>query len=65
MAVASFRENPTLSLGLRIALWVGFVALFGSLVVGALIIARGMVFVFAGDPQQRTPPAGCSNRRTP
>jgi hypothetical protein len=51
MALASFRENPTLSPGLRIALRIGFVALFGSLVVGALMIARGMVFVFAGDPQ--------------
>jgi hypothetical protein len=51
MTVASFRVNPTIPPGLRIAIRTGFGALFGSLVVGALMIAKGMVLVFAGDPQ--------------
>ena len=51
MTLASFRSNPTLPRSLRIAIRIGFVALSGSMVAGALMIARGMGFVFAGDPQ--------------
>jgi hypothetical protein len=51
LTVGSFRANPTISPGLRIAIRIGFGTLLGSLVVGALMIAKGMVLVFAGDPQ--------------
>ena len=51
MTLASFRPNPTMSPSLRIAIRIGFATLFGSLVVGALMIAQGMALVFAGDPQ--------------
>jgi len=51
MTRASFRANPTISLSLRIAMRIGFSVLFGSMVIGALMIAKGMVLVFAGDPQ--------------
>ena len=51
MTLASFRSNPRLSRSLLIAIRIGFGALFASMVVGALMIARGMVLVFAGDAQ--------------
>jgi hypothetical protein len=47
----AFRTNATVPISLRIAIQVGFVALVGAVVVGALMIAKGMVLVFAGDPQ--------------
>jgi hypothetical protein len=51
MTLASFRSTPTLPAGLRMAIRIGFGALFSSMVVGALMIARGIVLVVAGDPQ--------------
>lgn len=51
LTFASFRVNPSVPLSLRIAVRAGFVALFGSLVVGAVMIAKGMMLVVAGDPQ--------------
>lgn len=48
---AAFRDNETIPASLRIALRVGFVTLCGALAVGALMIAKGMALVFAGDPQ--------------
>jgi hypothetical protein len=51
LTVAAFRANPTLPASLRIAIRVGFVALSAALMVGAVMIARGMVLVSAGDPQ--------------
>jgi hypothetical protein len=51
MTLVSFRANPTISPSLRIAIRIGFGALLGSLVVGALMIADGMALVFAGDFQ--------------
>jgi hypothetical protein len=51
MTLASFRSNPMVPAGLRIAIRIGFGVLFGSLVVGALMIAKGVVLVVAGDPQ--------------
>jgi hypothetical protein len=49
--IASFRENRAVPAGMRIAIQVGFVALVGAMVVGALMIAKGMRLVLAGDPQ--------------
>jgi hypothetical protein len=51
LTLASFRRNPTVPVSLRAAIRIGFLALIGSVVVGALMIARGMTLVFAGDPQ--------------
>jgi len=50
LTLAAFRANPMMSASLRIAIRIGFVALFSALIVGALMIAKGMVLVFAGDP---------------
>lgn len=47
---AAFRRNPAVPGSLRIAIRIGFVTLFASLVVGALMIANGMSLVFAGNP---------------
>ena len=49
MTLASFRSNPALPTGLRIAIRIGFGTLFSSMVVGALMIASGIVLVVAGD----------------
>ena len=51
MTLASFRSNPALPIGLRIAIRIGFGTLFSSMVVGALMIASGIVLVVAGDAQ--------------
>jgi hypothetical protein len=48
---ASFRANPTVSISLRTAVRIGFIAMSGAMVVGALMIAKGMLLVFAGDAQ--------------
>lgn|SRR5262245_36670285 len=47
----SFRANPSVPISLRLAIRIGFVALVGAVVVGAVMIAKGMMLVFAGDPQ--------------
>jgi hypothetical protein len=49
--VAAFRENPGVPVSMRFAIRVGFATLLAALVVGGLMIARGMVLVFGGDPQ--------------
>jgi hypothetical protein len=51
LTFASFRANPAVPTSLRIAIRIGFVALVGAVVAGAVMIARGMMLVFAGDPQ--------------
>jgi hypothetical protein len=51
LTLAAFRTNPRVPISLRIAIQIGFVALVGAVVVGALMIAKGMMLVFAGDPQ--------------
>lgn len=51
LTLVAFRANSSISTSLRLAIRIGFVALFSALVVGALMIAKGMVLVFAGDPQ--------------
>jgi hypothetical protein len=51
LTLAAFRTSRTIPISLRIAIQIGFVALVGAVVVGALMIARGMMLVFAGDPK--------------
>src|SRR5207249_6147180 len=51
MLSVAFRSHPRLPISLRFAIRIGFVTLFTSLVVGALMIAKGMVLVFRGNPQ--------------
>jgi hypothetical protein len=51
LTFTAFRTNPTVPVSLRVAIQIGFVALVAAVVVGALMIAKGMRLVFAGDPQ--------------
>jgi hypothetical protein len=51
LTIAAFRSNPTVPASLRVSIQIGFVALFAAQVIGALMIAKGMRLVFAGDPQ--------------
>jgi hypothetical protein len=51
LTFTAFRANSTVPTSVRIAIRIGLVTLFSSLVVGALMIANGMRLVFAGDPQ--------------
>lgn len=51
LTLAAFRPNRTAPVSLRTAIRIGFVALVGSVVAGAFMIARGMTLVFAGNPQ--------------
>ena len=51
LTLAAFRADPMVPLSLRTAIRIGFVILFTSLIVGGLMIARGMQLVFAGSPQ--------------
>jgi hypothetical protein len=48
---AAFRTDPAVPVSMRIAIQIGFVALVGAVVVGALMIAKGMMLVFTGNPQ--------------
>jgi hypothetical protein len=47
--VAAFRNNPGVPRSLRMAIQIGFLTLASSLMVGALMIAKGMRLVLAGD----------------
>jgi hypothetical protein len=51
LTFVAFRPQPTLPVSLRTAIRIGFLTLCSSLVVGALMIAKGMTLVFGGDPQ--------------
>jgi len=51
LTFAAFRGDPMVPISLQIAIRIGFVTVFISLVVGALMIAKGMLLVFGGDPQ--------------
>jgi hypothetical protein len=51
LTVAAFRLNPSLPISLLVAIRVGFATLVGAVVVGALMIAKGMLLVFRGDPE--------------
>jgi hypothetical protein len=47
----SFRATPATPAAMRVAVRTGLAVLFGAMVTGALMIAKGMSLVFAGDPQ--------------
>ena len=49
--LAAFRSHTAVPLSLRIAIRIGLVTLFASLVIGALMIAKGVRLVLAGDPR--------------
>jgi hypothetical protein len=51
LTFASFRANATVPASLRLAIRIGFMSLVGAVLVGALMIAKGMRLVFAGDAQ--------------
>jgi hypothetical protein len=51
LTFTAFSKTSTVPISLRIAIQIGFVALVGAVVVGAVMIAKGMMLVFAGDPQ--------------
>jgi hypothetical protein len=51
LLLIAFRTQPTVPASLRIAIRFGFVTLFSSLVVGAVMIAKGMRLVFGGQAQ--------------
>ena len=51
LTVVSFRANPAAPISLRIAIRIGFVSLLCAVAVGALMIAKGMMLVFAGHSQ--------------
>jgi hypothetical protein len=51
LTLAAFRDQPSVPISLRIAIRIGFAMLVASLTVGALMIAKGMLLVFAGHPQ--------------
>ena len=58
LTLAAFRANPNIPISLRIAIQTGFVTLVGAMAVGALMIARGMTLVFAGNPHAAYATAG-------
>jgi hypothetical protein len=58
MTLTAFRANRAVPISLRVAIQIGFVTLSGAMVVGALMIAKGMGLVFAGDPQAAYATAG-------
>ena len=51
LTFVSFRAAPATPAAMRVAIRTGFVVLLGSMVTGALMIAKGMSLVFTGDPQ--------------
>jgi anti-sigma regulatory factor (Ser/Thr protein kinase) len=52
LTLAAFRTNPTIPSSLRIAIQIGFVALVGAVVVGALMIAKGLARLDMTDTSQ-------------
>lgn len=49
LTIAAFRRNPTVPISMQIALRVGYAVLCGAMGIGAAMIARGMMLVFAGE----------------
>ena len=52
LTVAAFRANPAVAPSMRLAVRAGFVALDAALLLGAVMIARGVAEVAAGDQQR-------------
>jgi len=50
LTATAFRRNPSVPISLRIAIQIGFVVLCAAMAIGAVMIARGMMLVFQGDP---------------
>jgi hypothetical protein len=50
LTFAAFRRNPTVPISARIAIQIGFVVLCVAMAIGGVMIARGMMLVFAGEP---------------
>ena len=55
---ASFRTRTAVPVSLRVAIRVGFAALLGAQVIGALMIAKGMNLVLSGNAQAAYASAG-------
>jgi hypothetical protein len=51
LTMFSLRKNPKVPISMRVAVRIGFLALLGAQVIGALMIAKGMSLVFAHHPQ--------------
>jgi hypothetical protein len=51
LTFVSFRAAPATPAAMRVAIRTGFVVLLGSMVTGALMIAKGMSLVFTGAPE--------------
>jgi hypothetical protein len=58
LTLASFRANQTVPISLRIAIRIGFLALVSAVMVGAVMIAKGMTLVIAGHAQEAYATAG-------
>ncbi len=58
LTLASFRAHTRVPISMMLAIRIGFLVLDASLVVGALMIAKGMSLVFAGNPQAAYATAG-------
>jgi hypothetical protein len=50
LTVAAFRKTPAAPASVLTAIRVGFAVLCGAMATGGVMIARGMMLVFAGDP---------------
>lgn len=58
LTIAAFRRNPATAPSMRLALRAGFLSLSCALIVGASMIARGLLLVFAGQQQEAYAVAG-------
>src|SRR5262249_20435147 len=58
LTTVSFRANAAVPVSLRLAIRTGFITLLGAVIVGVLMIVKGMRLVFAGDPQGAYATAG-------
>jgi hypothetical protein len=50
--VVAFRKSAAVPVSLQVAIRVGFVVLCAAMAVGAVMIAKGMMLVFAGHPER-------------
>ena len=58
LTVAAFRKNPAAPISILAAIRAGFAVLCGAMATGGMMIARGMMLVFAGDPARAYATAG-------
>lgn len=50
LTFAAFRKNPIVPVSVRVAIQIGFVVLCAATAIGGVMIAKGMMLVFAGEP---------------